>query len=189
MNNYIQAKRAQAGFTIVELLIVLAIIAVLAVVGVPFARGIIVGGKTEPTASDLNKVAAKMRGNFAGQGNTPYAGVNTAVFANTARGLASALTVTGVNAAATIQHDIGATGSQVTVAPANITVLGDSFAVTLPTVNEAACPGLAAQLSRSAEVITVNGAVAKAAGAVFNGATAQNACTANDTNAFVFTFR
>ena len=88
-----------------------------------------------------------------------------------------------------MQHDIGATGSQVTVLPSTITTAGDSFNVTVPTVNEAACPGLASQLSKSAERITVNGVVAKAVGANYNGATAQNACVVGDLNAFVFTFR
>jgi len=188
------ASRKQAGFTIVELLVVLAIIGVLAVIGVPAARGIIIGGKMEPTASDVNKVVAKMRANFAGQGGTPYTNLGnaasaTAVFANTARGMASALTVSGAGAASTVEHDIGATGSAIAVAQATITTAGDSFSVTLPTVNDSACPGLAAQLARSAEVIDINGTNVKAAGAVFNGGTAQNACTAGDTNSFTFTFR
>jgi hypothetical protein len=77
----------------------------------------------------------------------------------------------------------------VTVAPATIAVAGDSFTVTAPTVNEAACPGLASSLSRAAEVISVNGVAVKAVNGVYNGGTAQNACTAGDTNTFVFTFR
>lgn len=189
-----KTTRRQRGFTLVELLIVLAIIAVIAIFGVPFARGIIIGGKTEPTASDISKVVTKMRANFAGQGNTPYnnlgaAAAATANFANTARGLTSALTITGAGATATIQHDLGATGSQIAVAPATITTLGDSFTVTVPTVNEAACPGLAAQLSKAAEVIAINGTNVKAVGANYNGGTAQNVCTAGDTNTFIFTFR
>jgi len=184
----------QRGFTLVELLIVLAIIAVIAIFGVPFARGIIIGGKTEPTASDISKIVTKMRANFAGQGTTPYtnlgaAAAATANFANTARGLTSALTVTGAGATATIQHDIGATGAQIGVAQATITTAGDSFAVTVNDVNEAACPGLAAQLSKAAEVISINGTGVKAVNGNYNGGSAQNACTAGDTNDFVFTFR
>jgi type IV pilus assembly protein PilA len=182
-------QKVQKGFTIVELLIVLGIIAVLAVVATPFARDIIISGKTEPTATDVSKLASAIRANFSGQGATPYTGVTTAVLANTGRGLVSAMTVTGAGATATLQHDIGATSSQVTAASGTITTAGDSFTVTFPTVNAAACPGLASQLSRVAEVITINATAVKAAGAVYNGATAQNACTAGDTNAFVFTFR
>ena len=94
------------GFTLVELLVVLAIIAVLAIFGIPFARGIIIGGKVDPTANDISKTVAKLRSNFAGQGNTPYTslgavGPATGVFSNTARGLVSAMTIAGAGATAT----------------------------------------------------------------------------------------
>ncbi|CAN7357650.1 pilus assembly FimT family protein [Variovorax sp. LjRoot178] len=186
-------KKAK-GFTLVELIVVIAIGALLALFAVPYARGVIINGKVEPTANDVNKTVTMIRGNFAGQGVTPYNNLGvgaaaTAIFANTARGLSSSLTVSGNGAAATVQHDLGQTGSQITVASSTITTPGDSFTVTLPTVNNAACPGLAAQLSRVAEVITINAAAAKAVGGVYNGGIAQNACTEGDTNTFVFTFR
>lgn len=188
------SRTKSRGFTIVELLVVLAIIALLAIVGIPMMRGMIVSGKVEPTAGDINKIATKLRTNFQGQGTTPYTNLGTAAeatanFANTARGLASALTVTGTGATATIQHDLGATGAEIGVASATVTTAGDSFAVTVNDVNEAGCPMLAAQLSKAAEVITVNGVSVKAAGGTYNGGTATNACTTGDTNDFVFTFR
>lgn len=192
--SHIHSPTGQQGFTIVELLVTLAIIALLSLAAVPFARDIIVSGRVEPTASDINKVSTRIRGNFAGQGSTPYLNLGagaaaTAVFANTARSLASSLVVTGAQAAATVQHEIGATGAQITVAPGQVTAFGDSFTVTVPQVNAAACPALAAQLSRAAERISINNTLVKAVGSVFNGGTAQNACTPDDTNTFVFQFR
>ena len=189
-----QGAKKSKGFTLVELIVVIAIGALLALFAVPYARGVIINGKVEPTANDINKTVTSIRGNFAGQGVTPYNNLGvgaaaTAIFANTARGLASSLTVSGNGAAATVQHDVGETGSQIAVAAAAITTPGDSFSVTLPTVNNAACPGLAAQLSRVAEVISINGAAAKAVGGTYNGGVAQNACSEGDTNTFVFTFR
>lgn len=187
-------KNSQAGFTLVELIIVIAIAALLALFGVPYARSIIIAGKVEPTANDINKTVTAVRGNFAGQGVTPYLNLGsnsaaTAVFANTARGLASALSVTDSGATATVQHPLGQTGSQVTVAATTVSVAGDAFAVTLDNVNDAACPGLATQLSRAAEVIQVNGTAVKVVGGAYNGGTAQNACSPGDTNTFVFTFQ
>lgn len=193
-NNRIASLKKAKGFTLVELIVVIAIGALLALFAVPYARGVIINGKVEPTANDINKTVTSIRGNFAGQGVTPYNNLGvgaaaTAIFANTARGLSSALTVAGSGASATVQHDLGETGSEITVASATITTPGDSFSVSLPTVNNAACPGLAAQLSRVAEVITINGAAAKAVGGTYNGGIAQNACTEGDTNTFLFTFR
>ena len=193
-NKHNFVKNMQSGFTLVELLLVIAIGAILAVIGIPQARGLIIDGKVEPTASDVTKIVTKIRANFSGQGATPYTsmgatGPATAVFANTARSLSSALTVSGAGAAATITHDIGETGASITVDVVANTTTGDSFDVTFPKVNNAACPGLATQLSKTAEKILINGSVVKPLNGVYAGGTAQNLCTSNDTNTFVFTFR
>lgn len=187
-------KSRQKGFTIIELIVVIAIIALLSILAIPFARGLIIDGKVQPTADDINKVVTKIRANLAGQGTTPYtnlgsAAAATAVFSNTARGLASSLTVTGSGTVATTQHDLGQTSAQVAVASATITTAGDAFSVTLPTVNQTACPGIASQLQKAAEIVVINGTTVKAAGGTYNGGTAQNACRTGDTNSFVFTFR
>lgn len=188
------ARRKSAGFTIIELMIVLAIVALIAVFGIPFARGLVIEGAIEPTANDINKVATKIRSNFAGGGATPYTALGataaaTATFANTANGVAGAITVTGTGAAATMTHALGATGATITVASSTITTAGDSFAVTLNDANKAACPGVASILNRSVESITINGTSVKAVGGTYNAGSASNACTAGDTNDYVFTFR
>lgn len=194
-NLFSTAAKRQKGFTLVELIIVVAIMGLLMLLGIPFVRDFIIEGKVQPTGSDITKVVTKIRSNMSGTGANPYVdlgagGAATAVFASTARGLASALVVTGAGAAATVQHDLGQAGAPITVAQADLGGgAGDSFAVTVGAVAKAACPGLATQLSRSAELITINGAVVKANGGVYNGAAAQNACTEGDTNTYVFTFR
>lgn len=181
--------RKSKGFSLIELMMVLAIVALIAIFGLPFARGLIIEGAVEPTANDINKVAMKIRSNFAGHGATPYTSVNTATFANTAIGLAGALTITGSGAGATMTHSLGATGAAVTVASSSVTTDGDSFTVTLADVNKAACPGVASILNRATERMTINGTPVKEIGGTYNAGTATNACTADDTNTFVFTFR
>ena len=187
-------RHSQSGFTIIELIIVLTIIAVLAILAIPRAKAIIIGGKVEPTASDVIKVVAKMRSNFANQSTTPFLNLGapvaaTAVFSNTARSLVSTLKVTGSGATASVGHDIGAPLGSMTVAQGTLIAAGDSFTVTFNSVNDAACPALATQLSRTADTVALNGVAVKSFGGGFDSGAAQNACTDNDTNTFVFTFR
>jgi type IV pilus assembly protein PilA len=185
------ARKKQGGFTLVELSIVMLIIAVLGALSYPKIRTFLISGKTKPTADDVTLAVTRIRANAEGTGNTPYAGVATNTIANTLRERTNALTVTGVGNAATLQHKLGATGAQVTAAPATITTAGDSFSLTFPTVNSGACPDLATSLQNSAEIISINGTVVKSvpAGTVYNGQNALAACTADDTNTYVFTFR
>jgi type IV pilus assembly protein PilA len=176
-------KNKQKGFTMVELIVVITITAILSLLAVPAIGAFITEGKVEPTASDITKTVTKIRANAAGNGATPYAGLTDSVFAKTAKTLASSI---AVNAAGDdVLHDLGGAGAT------NIAVIGGgtSFSVTMTEVNDAACPGLATQLSKAAETISINGTAVKAAGAAYQGATAPDQCTDGDTNTFAFTFR
>lgn len=189
----IKKNGAQKGFTLVEMIIVMAITAILAIIGIPYLQNYIIQGKVEPTANDLRNGAAAMRKNF-NVGATPYSTLGTgatatAVFANNLRGAATAMSVGGAGATATLSHGIGAAGSAITIASSTLSTAGDSYTITMPTVNSAACPDMAAIMARTAEVITINGTSVKANGAAYDGGKASNLCTDGDTNTFVFTLR
>ena len=132
----------------------------------------------------------RMRVNAEGTGPTPYASINTAALANTLRDRTTVMTVAGTGATATVSHGLGATGAAITVAPATITTAGDSYTMTL-IANKAACPSFAALLRNVSQIITINGTAVHSipGGIAFNGQTAENLCTAGDTNTFVFTVR
>ena len=190
-----QTNRQVQGFTLVELLIVLAIIGVLAALSTPFVRNIILEGRVEPTAKDIINMTNVMRAQASAAGSaTPYTDLGatanaTAVFANAGVGRAGNLTITSAGTASTVVHNLGATNSQVTVLQASNPTAGDSFTVTLPTVSRVACPSLATALSRVADAISINGTSVKAIGGAYNGASGANLCTDGDTNTYVFTFR
>lgn len=183
------------GFTLVELLFVIAVVGIMAAMATPFVRELLIESRVEPTAQDVIKVTNVMRASGAASGSTtPYLNLGptataTAAFSNTAMGKSTSLTVTGAGATATTQHNLGQTNAQVTVVQAANPTAGDSFTVTFPTVNKAACPILATQLNRTAIAISINGTVVKAVNGAYNGTAAQNACTTGDTNTFVFTFQ
>lgn len=182
-----RSMRKQDGFTIVELLTVIAVITILAIVSIFAVPPLIISGKVGPSATELTRGMQKMRINSEGSGLAPYAAVTTSTLANQMRG-GSVFTVTGSGTTATLQHSLKLLGAgDVTVAPATLLTAGDAYAITVNTSSDAACPGLAASVQRSAEVITINGVSVKAAGGKYNGAAASDACTLLDTNTFVFT--
>lgn len=191
MKNSQMRNRKQGGFTLIELMVVLAIMGMLVVFAITYFRGYTVKGKVKPTADALAIAITDVRLNAEGGGATPYASMTTAALANTVGNRATALTVTGTGNAATMTHQIGETGATITAAPATITTLGDSFTVTVNNVNDAACPSLASILNPQAEVIRVNGTVVKSipAGTTYNGQTAKILCNPDDTNTFVFQVR
>jgi type IV pilus assembly protein PilA len=178
----------QGGFTILELTTVIAIIAILSILGLFALPPFIISGKVGPATNELLRGMQKMRINAEGAGVTPYAAANTSTFANLMRG-GSVFTVAGVGAAATMTNSLRLLGtSAVTVAPGTMPAgtLGDSYVITASTVNDAACPQLAAAAQRGAEIITINTVNVKPAGGTYNGVAATAACKLLDTNVFTF---
>lgn len=188
------ARSDQGGFTLIELLVALAIISGLAVMAMPYVRTFMIIGRADAVAQDITRVAIKIKSNAQGISPVSYTAlgtgaVGTASFAKAAKGLSTALMVSGSGASATVAHDIGASNSQVSASMVTLVTADDGFAITLPTVSRIACPELAARFKVSADLISVNGVTVKPLGGNYSMTAAQNSCVDGDANTFVFTFR
>lgn len=187
------SRRLQAGFTLIEIAVVAAVLLVAYIVGIPQISALITANKVPPLAADLQRFVASSKIAAQGIGTTPFAGVSNAHLANSLRG-SSVVNVSGTGDQAVVSHGIGATDGVITLAPAQITSAGDAYTLTLSKVSEAACPDIAAVMQRVSESITINTIAVKTPGTngvqgVYAAATAKAACTSGDSNTFVFTAR
>lgn len=183
------------GFTLAELLAVLSLVSILAIVSTPNLNGAIIEGKISPIAKELTATADKIRASYSNQSvKNDYSligkdSVGTDAISKVTSGLTSALFVSTTGGVTRVGHDIGAVNSLLSASSASILKANDAFSITVPTVNDAGCPGLAVQMNMAAEIIKINSTVVKASGGTYNQSSAQTACTPGDTNTFVFTFR
>ena len=184
----VRGKKAnQSGFTLIELIVVSAIVMILGIAGLIGIRGYIVNGRIEPGSHELRRAMQRMSINAEGQGATPFASASTAQFCNLLRD-GSVIAVTGTGATATCAHSLTYSGTKaITVAPATTTTLGDAYSITLTSTSEYACPDLLSIMQKASLTMSVNGTSVLSLGGTYNAAAATAACTSGDTNTFVFT--
>lgn len=178
-------RPASRGFTLIELIVVLAIITTMAMISVPRVSSFMAEAKAPTVAGEFQRAMTRIR--TVSTGATPYATVNTAMLANNLR--ETSFTVVGTGTAATVTHSLGASGATVTAAPASLVALGDAVAATWQRTNVGACAVLPSLLNAQVEAIQVNGTAVKTFGGSLDAVAVQNQCTAGDTNTLVFTFR
>ena len=199
-------KQKMRGFTLIELGIVLTIVAILALFAVPRVQGYLIGGKVQPTATEIGAAVGRIRANASANAAAaqPYVGIGIDALARALDNRANALipTVAALPANSTVLHRLGANGANTAVAALQTGLAaaggaaGDSFSITFNTVSDAACPEFASALQAQTEITTINGTTVKstvnsvnANATAYNGTTAQAACAAGNNNTFVFTFR
>lgn len=176
------------GFTLVELLIVLAIVAVLAIIGLPKIQEIMIEGRAPEVAKALQAAMTKAGTNRQAGGD--WSTASNSELANILEGNTTVYATTG--ATANVKHDLNTDErGDITLAPGTIAAANDSGSLTVAKVNVGACPILANSLQKIAHIITVNGTTIKNStnGTAYSGGKAQEACVKGNGNAIVATFR
>lgn len=183
--------RRQAGFSLVEVSIVTAIVLIIAIIGIPAINSYVIENKVSRVGGELQRYVARTKAN--GQGTSaPYAGLDSG---NLARALrhSSVLAVDPV-AVDRVAHGLGGNGSTTGLVNVVESDSGVSFTMTLDAVNDAACPALASVMQRVAQRIQVTGTTAvvvkdEAATprVAYSPLAAESVCVNGDRNTFLFT--
>ena len=174
------------GFTLVELLIVLAVIAVLAVLGLPAVQNLAIEGRAPEVAKALQSAIVKVSNNRSSGGDWTTA--STSELASILNGNTVLKIVSG--STPSVSHDLNRSGATGVISLAQGSIAsGNSGALTLTQVDGVACPIVANALSKITQAIKVNTTDVKTVAApTYNGGAAQTACTETG-NTLVFEFR
>lgn len=192
----------EAGFSLVEVSIVTALMVILAIVGIPALQDYVIENKVPKVASDLQRFVARMKVAGIGGSDAPYAKVDRRVLVNGVRG-SSAVTVRGDGNTAVVVHGLGGNGTAdngaISISPAAVPdqPMGSAFSLTLDHVNHAACPMLATTLQRMASQVTVDGKSGEVMvkndfnipPSPYQPVLADAQCQRGDNNRFVFVFQ
>jgi prepilin-type N-terminal cleavage/methylation domain-containing protein len=199
---FVQGRRYQRGFSLIEVSIVTAIVLLIAIVGIPAIGAYVIENKVPKVGEELQRFVARAKANGQGGGITPYLNLHDGMLASALRD-SSIFSVSGIDASAVVAHGLGGNGSSgngtISVAPTSFAGggTGSAFTLTLTNVNNAACPGLASVMQRVSEIIAVEGeggpVVVKDTSASpptrYDAMLAQAQCARGDANTFAFTVR
>ena len=180
-------RQAQAGFSLVEVSIVMAIVLLLSIIAIPTIRTYVIESKVPKVGEELARFILHTKINASGGSAAPYDGISTGNLAGMLRD-SGIFSVSGSEASPTVHHGLGVDG-EVSVAQADA---GASFSITLSKVHHAACPSIASVLQRLSDsiVLTPEGgsaAVIKDADTNYSALEAESRCAQGDRNMFVFT--
>lgn len=187
MSMPVGAASRQRGFSLVEVSVVMAIILLMAIIGVPVISNYVVESKVPKVGEQLARFVLQAKVNALSGSSTPYRGMNTASLASMVMG-SSIFTVSGSDEAPRVLHGLGANGEVIIAEQA----AGAAFSITLTRVSHAACPSIASVMQRVADTITMGtegraGAVVKDIVMPYSAQTAKSRCARGDVNTVVFT--
>lgn len=166
----------QRGVSIVELLIWLALAALVIIGGVIGANSFIAGNKTRQETEELPVIFTKIQKVYSQSAS--YNGMTLAILINN-----RVFPADRVTSATTVVNRFG---GAVTVAAANVTGTDDGAALTYAGVPEEGCIDLVSAMARSAAKISVDTVVVKAVGGTLNVATLGTNCNDSTANTIEF---
>ncbi|MPS81706.1 MAG: prepilin-type N-terminal cleavage/methylation domain-containing protein [Achromobacter sp.] len=173
-----------SGFTMTEIAIALAVIAILTIFSIPRVEAYIIDGKVPKVAEDLRRFMTRNRinGSSAADPNTAFAGATQRSFA---LALSGSTTMASNTTTYQVQHNLGSGG---VVRYAGVDG-GKGYSLSLDKVHQIACANLAGILARDSNKISINGQEQKNTETPvnFNPTTADAACVDGENNTVVFT--
>lgn len=190
--------KKQRGDMLVNIGIALAIMTLLAIVGMPAIKGWVIEGRVPQVAGEMQRMMARMRVMGETGVATPFATVTNE------KNLIPALrgsTIVRINETANeVAHNLGGNGrgtnGTVVIAAANYESYGSgsAYQLTFTNVHDKACPTLASMLASASEFISINGNTVKenseaAIDTTYNAVDAQTHCVDGEENTFVFMSR
>lgn len=182
-------KRKQAGFSLIEVSIVTAIVLLLAIIAIPAVGGYVVENKVPKVGAELARFVLQTQINSQPGSTAPYADISTASLANMVAE-SSVFSTNESNGDTLVLHGLGS-GGAITVTTVSG---GEKFVITMNKVSHAACPGLASVMQRISQSITIAGAGSSAQTVKdvdndieYNALQAEGHCAKGDVNTFAFT--
>lgn len=188
-----QAKKnhLQAGFSLIEVSIVTAIVLLLAVIAIPAVGGYVIENKVPKVGEELARFVLQTQINAQPGTDTPYAGIALSSL-TTMVADSNLFTVQESGSTQQVLHGLGREGTVSLAAVGS----GAQFNLVLDKVNHAACPALASVMHRLMDRITIKGGSGSAvpvkdinteASTEYNAIAARSACEKGDVNTFTFT--
>ncbi len=186
--------KAQCGFTLGELLLVLVIIGVLAVVGFRSVQPIIISGRVQATATDMNSAVQRIiSAANAGVSSTSALDYSSITTANIAQMLVSSnmYRVSGTGAGSSVNHRLSTGGSPAVKVIASTT--NDLLTIEFDQVHDAACVDVTSLLQAAAVKVVVGTNTVKdvSAGGTtqYDGVKTATSCSAGSSNTLKFTYQ
>lgn len=176
--------RSLRGWTMLEIGVVLAIMAILALLSVPRVDAYLTEGKVPKVADDLRRFMARSRINAAASAD-PNSAFQTANQRAFALAVAGSTAMSANTSTYVVSHNLGS-GGVVRFTSADG---GRGYNLSLDKVSQVACPMLPGLLARDSNKISVNGQELKNTETPvnFNANSAEAACLDGDENTLVFT--